>query len=60
MGKTRMVYRHDMRGYTPQQQSIVRQRDKQDKLLQEENEKRKAETKTTPRKPIDVTTTQED
>jgi len=30
-----------MRGYTPQQQAIVRQKDERDKLIKEENEKRK-------------------
>src|SRR5690625_7213629 len=36
-----MSFRHDMRGKTPQQQAIVRQRDREERRRKEEAEKRK-------------------
>lgn len=49
-----MGYRYDMRGYIPQQQAIVQQRDKEHKILREENEKQKKDNamKTALKEPV--------
>ncbi|MGG3642023.1 hypothetical protein ABES38_11705 [Bacillus gobiensis] len=43
-----MAFRHDMRGYTSQQQAIVRNRDKQDEILRNQSKKKENEIECQP------------